>query len=304
MIEYRNMKRYVSILSVLACVFGINYVHASECVGEDCELYEFKETAQEPEFSTEYSEEYDDDYITDVILPDETKKAKVVKESTEYVVEDFADDACDIVGDGFVDYDYNCPFETKEECMIWLSKPMFSTTVVPRNPHLNYIKIDGILATLTFNGDISANDEMAKPLLNRYLSLMRASRTCCNEGIIYRMRKDDADTEKIYKFLKDDASKYAVGARCMVMNDSEIDGSYSYGVDDNIVADVRNSCVCKNRHWIDSLLAPFYDLYQKAPDFEYMPFNYTYRDGLQRNVTVSINHDVQNVMEMLRHCPD
>lgn len=297
MIEYRNMKRYISILSLLACVFGVNYSYASECVGEDCELQSQKLTIHEKTYD-------EDEYITDVILPDETNKAVAVQESTEYVIEDFADDMCDVIDGEFFEFDYNCPFETTEECEIWLSKPIFSTTSAPRNPRLNYIKMDGILATLTFNGDLSANDEMAKPLLNRYLSLMRASRTCCNEGIIYRLRKDDADNETIYNFLQDDANKYAVGARCMVLNDSEINGSYSYGVDDDMVTDVRNSCVCKNRQWIDSLLAPFYDLYQMAPDFEYMPFYYTYLDGLQRRVTVSVNHDVKNVMEILRHCPD
>ena len=88
------------------------------------------------------------------------------------------------------------------------------------------------------------------------------------------------------------------------MTDDEIYGLYSYGVDDEMVTDVGNSCICKYRQWIDSLLAPFYDLYQMAPGFEYMPLYYTYLDGFQRPRTVSINRDVQNVMEVLRHCPD
>ena len=32
-------------------------------------------------------------------------------------------------------------------------------------------------------------------------------------------------------------------------------------------------------------------------------FNYTYKDGLQREITVSINNDVQNVLKQLAQCP-
>lgn len=274
------MKRCISILSILACVFGVGYARASECIDAECDI---DETVSESEI----------EYVDDVLLPAEY--------SENVWVEDVDDAACDVI---IEDIDYNCPFETDEECEIWATKPMFTTAALPRNPHISYVKLDGILATLTFNGDISANDEMAKPLLNRYLALMRASRACCNEGIVYRLRQKNVKDKKIYKFLQDDANKYAVGARCMVMNNDEIKGSYSYGVTDTMVLDVRNSCICKNRQWIDSLLEPFYDLYQLAPGFESMPFDYTYLDGLQREVTVSVNADVQTVMELLQYCPD
>ena len=283
-IEYRNMKQYISILSILACVFGANCVRASDCVDEDCNLDETV-VMTESEYATD----------TDVLAP---------AEYDENVWFEQSNDTCDVIVDDSVAFDYNCPFETKTECEIWAKKPLYSTAVTPRSPHLNYVKLDGILATLTFNGEISANDELAKPLLNRYLALMRASRACCSEGIIYKLRQDGAKDKKVYNFLTDDANMYAVGSRCMVMDDSEIGDSYSYGVTGEIVMDVRNSCICKNRQWIDSLLEPFFDLYQLAPDFEYMPFYYTYMDGLQREVTVSVNSDVQSVMEMLQYCPD
>lgn len=274
------MKRYISILSVLACVCGVNCVRASECIDDDCDLDEAV-IVTESDF--------------DILQP--------LGRDDNIWTADISDEYCDIMADdSFVDY--NCPFDTDAECEIWASKPLYATAALPRNPHISYVKLDGILATLTFNGEISANDEMAKPLLNRYLALMRASRACCSEGIIYKLRQNKTKDKDIYKFLTDDANKYAVGARCMVMEDSEITGSYSYGVSDEMILDVRNSCICKNRQWIDSLLEPFYDLYQLAPDFEYMPFYYTYLDGLQREITVSVNGDVQTVMELLQYCPD
>lgn len=284
MIEYRNMKRYISILSILACVCGIDYARASDCIDEDCEL--------------------DAD-----IVPEEI----VVKTETVDVLEPeapsdnlwFDDFEYDIEKHKSVCYqDYNCPFETATECAVWYRKPIYNETVSPRAPHLNPVKIDGILATLTFNGTVSANDEIAKPLLERYQILMRASRACCTEGIIYNLRSAQVRDKKIYKFLKDDANRFAVGSRCLVMPNEEISSSYSYGVTGDMVAAVRNSCLCKNRQWFDTLLEPFYDLYQLAPEFEQMPFEYTYLDGMQREITVSVNDDVQTVLEMLQYCPD
>ena len=271
----------------MACVFGVGSVYASECTDDDCKLND--------EFVISEIES-----VADVLEP---------AEYTENIWSDYSDDfvdddVCEFDDTEIIDIDYNCPFDTDVECEIWATKPLYSTTVAPRNPHLNYIKTDGILATLTFNGYITANDEMARPLLNRYLALMRASRACCSEGIIYKLRTKGTREKNIYAFLKDDANDFAVGSRCMVMNDGEIADSYSYGVTGEMVMDVRNSCLCKNRQWVDSLLEPFYDLYQLAPDFEYMPFEYTYLDGFQREITVSINDEVHTVMELLQYCPD
>ena len=297
-IQYRNMKRYISILSILACVFGSNYVRASECVGDECYIDEYDENSDEYIENTDVSQsEYASDYKIDVLRPIEPDTNNWVE------IEEDKCETCDIIEDSFITFDYNCPFETAQECKVWSQKPIYNTVVAPRNPHINYIKLDGILATLTFNGTISANDAIAKPLLNRYLALMRASRTCCNEGIIYKMRTKEFNNKKIYNFLKDDVNEYAVGARCMMMDDSEISDWYSYDVTGDMVADVRDSCLCKNRKWIDSLLKPFFDLYQMAPDFEYMPFYYTYYDGFQREITVSVNDDVKKVMELLSYCP-
>lgn len=276
------MKRYISFLSILACVCALNGARASECVDADCDMA--------------------DDVVVDVLEPVEYSE-NIWSDYEDIDNVDISDDEfCVETDDEFIDY--NCPFDTDAECKIWAAKPVYNTSVAPRNPHLSYIKTDGILATLTFNGYITANDEMARPLLNRYLALMRASRTCCSEGIIYRLRQNGTKDKNIYNFLSDDANQYAVGARCMVMDDGEIANDYSYGVTGEMVADVRNSCICKNRQWIDSLLEPFYDMYQLAPDFEYMPFEYTYLDGFQREITVSVNDDVHMVMEMLSRCPD
>ena len=294
------MKRYVSILSVLSVVVGAGYARASDCVGDDCDL-------ENPFFDTEITE------TVDVLQPVEHSENLWIEVETE------SDDSCDECYDTevvdmveidsnadteFCEYDNNCPFDTDAECAIWFKKPVYKTSVAPRAPHLSPVKTDGILYTLLFQGDISANDELAKPLLNRYLSLMRASKECCTEGIIYKMRENKAKDKNIYEFLKDDANSYGLTSRCLVMDNGDFVDDYSYGVTGSMASDVRNSCLCKNRKWFDSLLEPFYDIYQMAPGFEYTPFFYTYLDGMQREVTVSVNEDVQNVMEMLQYCPD
>jgi len=290
MIEYRNMKRYVSFLSLLIIAFGINFANASECVDDGCEI-------DEDIVAEEIAPEYETVGIietTDVLEP-EMPDGNLWFDDFDY----------DISANKYTCYyDYNCPFETATECAIWYRKPVYNETVAPRLPHLNPVKTDGILATLTFKGTISANDAMAKPLLERYQILMRASRACCTEGIIHQLRTIKTKDKKIYNFLKDDANRFAVGARCLVTSNEEIYDSYSYGVTGDMVAAVRNSCLCKNRQWFDTLLEPFYDLYQLAPEFEQMPFYYTYLDGFQREITVSVNDDVQSVLELLQYCPD
>ena len=91
---------------------------------------------------------------------------------------------------------------------------------------------------------------------------------------------------------------------CLILPNNAIMDEYSYGVTGDMVEQVRNSCICKNRQWFDSLLEPFFDLYQAEPGFQYAPFYYTYLDSFQRTTTVSINEDVQTVMQLLQYCPD
>ena len=43
--------------------------------------------------------------------------------------------------------------------------------------------------------------------------------------------------------------------------------------------------------------------YAEFPEFKNYKFNYTYVDGLQREITVSVNNDVQNVLKQLSVCP-
>ena len=297
------MKRYISFLSVLSIILSAGYARASECFGEDCDF-------EVPTFSEEtFTEE-------DILQPVEHSEnlwvetsSEDLDDSDEEIEEDTGSNVkvVEVSSDKdeiFCEYDDNCPFDTAAECAIWNQKPIYKTSVAPRAPHLNPVKTDGILYTLLFKGGISTEDEMAKPLLNRYFALMRASRECCTQGIIYKMQQNKAKDSDIYEFLKEDANNYGLTSRCMVMSDGDFQGDYSHGVTGDMISSVRNSCLCKNRRWFDSLLEPFYDIYQMAPGFEYTPFFYTYLDGMQREVTVSVNEDVQNVMDMLGYCPD
>lgn len=281
------MKRYVSILSLLIIAFGINPTIASECIDEDCEI--------------------DDGIVVEEIVEEQDILTPVEPKDNFWIDDEFSYDIAsneDMCLDDYSMNDYNCPFDTVAECAVWYTKPIHKASVAPRAPHLSSVKIDGILATIKFTGTIDANDELAKPLLERYQILMRASHACCSEGIIHKMRSDNASDSKIYKFLQDDASDYSVTTRCMVMPNEDIQSSYAYGPDGKTVSVVRNSCLCKNRQWVDSLLEPFFDLYQLAPGFQNIPFYYTYLDSFQRETTVSVNADVQTVMELLQYCPD
>ncbi len=279
MIQYRNMKHYVSFLSVMIVALGMNYAKASECVGEDCEI------------------------LMPVIINqdiDATNRAEpVVYEEILWSAEDepqICEDTCE--------WDYNCPFDTYEECNVWYKKPVYKEAVNPRAPHLSPVKMDDILYAINSDNNFSGNSTAAAPLIQRYKILMRASKACCTEGILHKLHSANAKDKNIYEFLKDDANRFAVGERCLVLTNDEIAGNYSHGVNGEMVRDVRNTCLCKNKKWFKSLLEPFNDVYQRAPQFESTPFFYTYIDGMQRQITISINDEVQKVMDMVQTCPD
>lgn len=267
------MKNKISFFVIMMAAFGINCANASECVGEGCDLI--------PELIEEYQ-------TVDVLEP-ESYEIDWMEQSVE-------DQTCE--------YDYECPFETEAECEAWYKKPAYKTDVMLQTPHINPIQTDDLLYAIYANYDIDANDPQMAPLLERYQMLMNASRACCGAGITYKMRTNGAKDEAVYKFLKDDANYFAVMSRCMVMNDDEISNKYSNGVTGQMVADVRNACLCKNRKWFETLLQPFFDIYERAPQFEERPFLYTRIDGLQREITVSVNEDVHTTAGLLSVCPD
>jgi hypothetical protein len=103
--------------------------------------------------------------------------------------------------------------------------------------------------------------------------------------------------------LVDDATFYGFGNRCLMTTDHELDTKYPNTSTATVVADVRNGCLCRGRQWFKAMLAPFEQAYNEMPEFRDMPFYYTYQDGLKREVTVSINNDVQNVLKQLEQCP-
>jgi hypothetical protein len=280
----------VSFLAVVAIVFGTSCANASECIGENCDMptMAFEQSItpmNNVDFESVSTEE-----------PLQSLASSAVIDWSQY-------DTCEYTPEKTCTYDYNCPFKTAEECAIWYKKPAFKTSLHPRAPHLNSVRIDDILYAIYSNYDVTANDEAMSPLLDRYLVLMRASKACCSEGIIYKMRENGADDAAVYKFLKDNANYFAVAQRCMVMNDDEFDSSYSNGVTGKMAIEVRNACLCKNRQWFETLLQPFFDVYARAPMFEDRPFPFSYRDDMQRDITVYINDEVHTTMGLINACP-
>lgn len=196
-----------------------------------------------------------------------------------------------------------CPFTAETECEIWRRKPMIRETVAPRSTKLRPELLDAFIVKAKCNKNIEASDPVAAPLLDRYKMLMRSANACCTDGMAYSLKKAGASEGLIYKFLADDANFYGLGNRCLMMTDAEFDAKYPNTATAAVAADVRNGCLCRGRQWFKAMLAPFQDAYAAAPDFANAKFEYTYTDGLQRQVTVSINNDVQNVLNQLEMCP-
>jgi hypothetical protein len=262
-----DMRNKISFLAMFAIALNVNYVCASECIGEDCKIspVEKIETA-------------------DILVP------------VEYEINWTSEQTCE--------YDYNCPFDTKEACAVWYKKPAFKTTVAPRAPHLNPVRVEDIIFAIHSYNKVSSETPEMSPLIQRYEMLMNAGDACCTAGIISKMRENGASDKAIYKFLKDDANRFAVTKRCLVMGQNDITSNYSNGVTGEMVADVRNLCLCKNHDWFDSMLQPFVDIYKSVPSFGEEPFVYSYTDGMGREINVSMNEDVQKALEILSACPE
>ena len=199
--------------------------------------------------------------------------------------------------------DDGCPFETETECEIWRRKPIVRESVAPRSPKIRDTKINEFINAADCNKHITANEPVAAPLLDRYKMLMRSANACCTDGMAYALKQAGASDGLVYKFLADDANFYGFGSRCLMMTDHELDTQYPNTATAVVAADVRNGCLCRGRQWFTAMLAPFQQAYDALPEFRDAQFNYTYTDGLQREITVSINNDVQNVLKQLAQCP-
>ena len=219
----------------------------------------------------------------------------------EYVAQDMTD----IVAETFTEYiaTDGCPFETETECEIWRKKPIVRETVSPRSPKLRDAPLSEFVHAADCNKHITANESVSAPLLDRYKMLMRSAQACCTDGMAYALKQAGASDGLVYKFLADDANFYGFGSRCLMMTDHDLDSKYPNTATSVVAADVRNGCLCRGRQWFKAMLAPFEQAYQAIPEFKNAQFNYTYKDGLQREVTVSVNNDVQNVLKQLEQCP-
>lgn len=196
-----------------------------------------------------------------------------------------------------------CPFETETECEIWRRKPIVRETVSPRSPRIRADKMNEFISAARCDKNITANNPLAAPLLERYKMLMSSANACCTDGMAYALKQAGATDGLVYKFLSDDANFYGFGARCLMMTDNELDTKYPNTATAAVAADVRNGCLCRGRQWFYAMLAPFQQAYKEFPEFANYKFNYTYTDGLQREITVSVNNDVQNVLKQLALCP-
>jgi len=261
------MKKFYNCLFialVIACNGG--YAYSSDCMGEGCGL----------------------------------SKANVIANA---VVQDTVVVSGNTVSSNSCGVYNSCPFKTKYECNIWRKKPMVNEVVSPRSPKISSIDIHDFILAVSDNKNITGNDSVSAPLLERYNMLMRASSACCQSGIIYKMREQNASDEKVYEFLVNDVTAIGVSDSCLVYDDeylyqnkSEID------IDIDSVIDVRNTCLCKNSQWFSYLLKPFEDIYKELPEFKSADFSYYYIDGLGRTTVVSINKEVQNVLSQLDKC--
>ena len=234
---------------------------------------------------------------------DDNTKITVPAVNTKYIAQDMTEIVTETFGENPDLLDDGCPFESETECQIWRRKPIVRESVSPRSPKLRDAKVEEFVHAADCNKHITANEPVSAPLLERYKMLMRSAQACCTDGMAYALKQAGATDGLVYKFLSDDANFYGFGSRCLMMTDHDLDSQYPNTATAVVAADVRNGCLCRGRQWFAAMLAPFEQVYQAIPEFKDAQFNYTYKDGLKREITVSVNNDVQNVLKQLAQCP-
>jgi len=197
----------------------------------------------------------------------------------------------------------NCPFETEAECRIWLRKPTVRETVTGLASGVHAGRIADLIALSRAGNAITADMPKAAPLLNRYRALLAASQACCTSGMIHGLRSSGVAQGMIYRIMMDDANFFQFQERCLMITDEEFMMYSEATTTTGLAADVRDGCLCRSREYFESLLMPFPHMWRSTPPFADSGFEWTYADGLGRMTTVSINQDVQNVLDRLQFCP-
>ncbi|MDR2769932.1 MAG: hypothetical protein LBB08_00610 [Rickettsiales bacterium] len=196
-----------------------------------------------------------------------------------------------------------CPFETEDECVIWKSKPAAIETMSNKNPLLSVTRVESIIAVSNAGNEITSDMADAAPLVGRYKTLLNASRACCESGLQYSLEQAGAGKGLVYKFMVDDANFYQFTERCLMITDEELDERYANTKTAEIVADVRDGCLCRQRQFFETLLAPFAQMAAASRKFADSPLKWKYTDGLGREIMVSLNHDADAVLRRLANCP-
>lgn len=334
------MRIRTAIISSILCVTGVFSVYASDCGTADCgendalavsnrldwshgfPAWQSFTTYSDGEILTNLPVEYIRNNDTEVIdLYNDTMNSMVETnarieellspqrpsnnlwtDDTTAVIYESQDtnvQICDAFGPIMSD---GCPFDTPAECDIWRRKPVVRESVSPRSSQIRNESMNDFIATIQTNGMVDANNPVAAPFVNRYKMLMRSAQACCTEGMIYKLKNAGASSGLVYKFLSDDANFYNIGSRCLMTGDNELNDRYPNSATADVIADVRNSCLCSGKSWFTAMLAPFKQAYSESVAFEQSPFMWTYVDGLNREITVSINQDVKTVFDILDSC--
>jgi hypothetical protein len=197
---------------------------------------------------------------------------------------------------------HNCPFHTENECRIWRRLPPVRETATSRVADMPQARMAEMIALLQAGNYITADMRQAQPLVDIYRTLLAASSACCTSGMIHQLQTSGISRAGIYQIMTDDKHFAQFGERCLVMQNKEFAAQSQATQITAMASQVRDMCLCRQRDYFESLLAPFTRVARASPKFRDSPFNWTYTDGLGRPITVSINQDVNNVLERLARC--
>lgn len=274
---------YLFLTTFVVC--GLHGANASDCGGMECEDMDASQTFAVVEEILTPNRPSDNLWLDNLDFT--FKEQNDSTEQSQILVTDTND----------------CPFDTDTECDIWRTKPIVREALVPRSSQIIDSKMNEFLSAFQAAGDITGNDAAATPFVERYKILMKSSHACYVSGMTHQLKQSGATDGLIYKFLVDDANFYQMSERCLVANSGEFIEAYRDGNITQTIEDIRMGCLCRGRDWFTNTLSPFIDAWRALPEFAESKFYWTYTDGLNRERTVSINDDVENVLRLLKKCP-
>lgn len=194
-----------------------------------------------------------------------------------------------------------CPFNTKEDCEIWIKKPNFKQTFSKIVTPIPEEAIKSMILKLNRQQTIKLGEKNNICFLNKYKEIKKIVSDCCFDQIKQVLKNRESTTSEIYDFLNEDSLSYNFQERCLFYTDRDIDKMMANESAD-VIIDVKNICACFLKNKLHVYLNDFYKVINSTKNFSKAPMYFSYKDVFENKRTYSLSRDILNLIENLNSC--